>query len=366
MKKRFFTMILGLSLMSGWTIAQTFTINAKIDGVKAGKAELQTVENNKMVTKYSTGIAEDGSFTIKGKLAVPDIYVVKINDLKGRIALFLDNSIVTITGKSENLMASTITGSITHNDYAKFSQLAKSQNELKRPLYASLNEAEKANKTVEVKKIEAQMDDLEASQIKEKIDFIKTLGDSPVAAYIAYNIALGIDDTEKLETLVQDLGPTLADNKYTKMLVEKIGLMKLTTVGKMSMDFTQNDPDGKPVRLSDFKGKYVLVDFWASWCSPCRAENPNVVKVFQKYNNKNFTILGVSLDRDKDKWLEAIQKDNLTWTHVSDLKFWDNEVAVMYGIKSIPANILLDKTGKIIGKNLRGDDLEAALAKALK
>jgi len=366
MKKRFFTMILGLSLISAWTMAQTFTINAKIDGVKAGKAELQTVENNKMVTKYSTGIAEDGSFTIKGKVPFPDIYMVKISDLRGGIALFLDNSTVTITGKSDNLMTSTVTGSVLHDQYSKFGQLAKSQNELMRPLYASYQEAQKDNKTAEVKKIEGQMDDLEAKQIKEKIDFVKTLGDSPVAAYLAYNISSGIQEPEKLEALVQDLGPNLADNKYTKMLVDKIGLMKLTTVGRMSVEFTQNDPEGKPVKLSDFKGKYLLVDFWASWCGPCRQENPNVVKAYEKYKNKNFTILGVSLDRDKDKWLEAIQKDNLTWTHVSDLKYWDNEVAKMYGIRSIPANILLDKTGKIIGKNLRGDDLEAALAKALK
>lgn len=359
-------MILGLSLISCWTMAQTFTINAKIDGVKTGKAELQTVENNKMVTKYSTGIAEDGSFTIKGKVAEPDIYMVKITDLKGGIALFLDNSTLTITGKSDNLMACTVTGSALHDQYAKFGQLAKSQNEVMRPLYVAYNEAKKSEKTAEMKKIEAQMDELDAKQMTEKIDMIKTLGDSPVAAYVANSISSGIQEPEKLEALVQDLGPNLADNKYTKMLVEKIGLMKLTTVGKMSMEFTQNDPDGKPVKLSDFKGKYLLVDFWASWCGPCRAENPNVVKAYQKYKNKNFTILGVSLDRDKDKWLEAIQKDNLTWTHVSDLKYWDNEVAKMYGIRSIPANILLDKTGKIIGRNLRGDDLEAALAKALK
>ncbi len=359
-------MILGLLLLSGLTMAQTFTINAKIDGVKAGKAELQTVENNKMVAKYSTGIAEDGSFTIKGKVPEPDIYVLRIGDLKGRVVLFLDNSTLTITGQSDNLMASTVTGSAVHDQYTRFSQLAKSQNELLRPLYVAYEEAQKENKPAELKKAEAQIDKLDATQTQEKIAFIKTLGESPVAAYLAYNVASGVQEPETLEALVKDLGPNLADNKYTKLLVEKIGLMKITTVGRMSMEFTQNDPDGKPVKLSDFKGKYVLVDFWASWCGPCRAENPNVVKAYEKYKNKNFTILGVSLDRDKDKWIEAIAKDNLTWTHVSDLKYWDNEVAKMYGIRSIPANILLDKTGKIIGKNLRGDDLEAALAKALR
>ena len=142
--------------------------------------------------------------------------------------------------------------------------------------------------------------------------------------------------------------------------------MKLTAVGEIAPDFTQNDPDGKPVKLSDFRGKYVLVDFWASWCGPCRAENPNVVAAFNKYKGKNFTILGVSLDRERDPWLKAITDDKLTWTHVSDIKYWDNEVAKMYGVRSIPANFLLDKTGKIVGRNLRGDALEAALAKLVK
>jgi peroxiredoxin len=131
-------------------------------------------------------------------------------------------------------------------------------------------------------------------------------------------------------------------------------------------DFTQNDQNGKPVRLSSFKGKYVLVDFWASWCGPCRAENPNLVKAYNTFKSKNFTILSVSLDNNKDKWLEAIKKDVLTWTHVSDLKYWQNEVAVQFGIQSIPASFILDPTGKIIGRDLRGADLDTFLSKNLK
>ena len=122
-----------------------------------------------------------------------------------------------------------------------------------------------------------------------------------------------------------------------------------------------------PVALSSFRGKYVLVDFWASWCGPCRQENPNVVETFNKFNTKNFTVLGVSLDRpgQKSKWIDAIHEDKLTWTHVSDLKFWDNEVAKLYKVQSIPQNILLDPDGKIIAKNLRGPALEAKLCEIL-
>ena len=123
---------------------------------------------------------------------------------------------------------------------------------------------------------------------------------------------------------------------------------------------------GKNVSLSSFKGKYVLVDFWASWCRPCRAENPNVVNAYNQYKNKNFTVLGVSLDQAKPNWLQAIQADNLTWTHVSDLQFWNNAVAQLYHIQSIPANMLIDPTGKIIARDLRGEDLNRKLSELLK
>jgi peroxiredoxin len=173
-----------------------------------------------------------------------------------------------------------------------------------------------------------------------------------------------IIESEDLESLYASLPPDYKDTHSGKSITSVIEARKITAIGKTAPDFSQPDTVGNVVKISDFRGKYVLVDFWASWCGPCRAENPNLVKTFNEYKDKGFTVLGISLDQPgkKDAWLAAIHKDGLTWTQVSYLKFWDNEVAILYGIKAIPANLLLDAEGKIIAKDLRGEDLSKKLS----
>src|SRR5882757_7282729 len=167
----------------------------------------------------------------------------------------------------------------------------------------------------------------------------------------------------ELDSLYNTLSPALKGTETAANFQKALEPLKHTAPGTMAPDFTQNDANGVPVKLSSFRGKYVLVDFWASWCGPCREENPNVVRVYNKYKDKNFTILGVSLDKAEGRanWLAAIKSDGLNWTQVSDLKFWSNQVAALYYVSSIPANFLIDPSGKIIAKDLRGDDLDDKL-----
>jgi peroxiredoxin len=175
-------------------------------------------------------------------------------------------------------------------------------------------------------------------------------------------------DPYEIEKIYNTLSPELRATEGGVSFRQVLDIAKTTAIGSIAPDFTQADTTGKPVTLSSLRGKYVLIDFWASWCGPCRQENPNVVKVYNQYKARNFTIIGVSLDREDGKaaWLKAIKDDGLTWTQVSDLKYWANQAGILYKVASIPQNYLLDPTGKIIAKNLRGADLEAKLAEVLK
>ncbi|MBS1591835.1 MAG: AhpC/TSA family protein [Bacteroidetes bacterium] len=261
-----------------------------------------------------------------------------------------------------------VKGSKANDEFVKLTALAKPYNDKMQELSKQYSSLLKEQKKEEAKKIEDQLDELD-TKLNDEVygNYAKNNPQSPIALYALQRYA-GYENPEKAEPIFNTLPTSVQESTAGVALKNKMEVSKKTGIGKFAMNFTQNDTLGNPVSLASFKGKYVLVDFWASWCGPCRRENPNVVKVYNKYKDKGFHILGVSLDQPgaKDKWMKAIHDDNLTWTHVSDLKFWDNEVAKMYGIQAIPANFLLDPDGKIIAKNLRGEDLETKLAAVLK
>lgn len=200
----------------------------------------------------------------------------------------------------------------------------------------------------------------QAKEIKKK--FIQDNPDSYLSLEFVQDLAYSTDYPE-LSALYNGLSPKIKASSPAQKFAETLPKLKTVAIGAKAPEFAQADTAGKMVSLSSFRGKYVLVDFWASWCGPCRAENPNVVNAYNHYKDKKFAIVGVSLDNanGKENWLAAIKKDGLAWTELSDLKYWKNEAAVLYSVRAIPQNYLLDPEGKIIGKNLRGQDLDDKL-----
>ncbi len=318
-------------------------------------------------TITDSAVTTDGKFSFDGKVPEPQIaqLVTAAPGKKEATSLFLGKG-TTKVAITDVFLKGTAEGTKEQDAFNQLNALTKPFSKEMDDLIRDYRKAAEAKDEAAQKKAETRMDEVDASRTAVIRKYLTDNPSTPIGMYLLNQVAGYELNATDIEPIFKSLPKKIRRYPSGKQFAERLEIAKKLTVGNPAIEFSQNDASGKPVSLSSFRGKYVLVDFWASWCGPCRAENPNVVKAYNKYKDKGFTILGVSFDEKKEKWEQAIQQDGLAWTHVSDLKGWSNEVGKLYGIRAIPQNVLLDPQGKIVAKNLRAEALDAKLAELLK
>lgn len=344
-----------------------------IEGVIAGAAGKKIYLTDKAFyneehLKDSVVADSSGHFLFKGGLKEPTFYMVTVEDVNGQVDFILENSAIKLSGSTDSLWTGTVKGSKEndiHEEFIPFTGFYANQ-EAFNAIETAYDSAHKAGDTSAFARMERQKADLSRHFRSNVLRFIDKYPTSVTAVNNTYYFIQ--DDLEQADSVLQNFEKSdIRSHQQVAYFRKIIDLKKSLLPEKILPDFSQADTSGKTISLSSFKNNYVLVDFWASWCGPCRQESPNLVKVYKRYKNKGFTILSVSLDEKKENWLKAIQKDRLqNWTHVSDLKGWNNEVALQFGISSVPASFLLDPSGKIISKDLRGEHLEKTISGLMK
>jgi peroxiredoxin len=356
MKKIIHLLVIAFLIVS-CTSEPHYVVKGKIEGSDSIKFYLQKREAGKTVN-IDSAVSKKGSFTLKsGKVEYPQLIQLVAGNTRKRTSFYLENSEITVTGTIDSLFKATITGSKTQDEYQSFVDSNKPLSDKYSKIVIKYQAASQAGDTANTKLLEMEADSVQTEMTNNQKSFVKNNPRSYVSPSILANLSYEMEAPE-LETMINGLDTAIAALPQMVALKERVAVMKAVAVGQKAPDFTMSDVNGNPLALSSKIGsKLLLIDFWAAWCGPCRRENPNVVKVYNEFKKKGFDVFGVSLDQKKEDWIKAIADDKLTWTQVSDLQYWSSAAAKLYAVNSIPANFLLDETGTIIARNLRGEEL---------
>ncbi|MDC7995376.1 TlpA disulfide reductase family protein [Altibacter sp. HG106] len=367
--RRFNALFITISLLlfSCDTQSDQFTISGQAEGYDDGTAIYVYevgADNRPAVIDTLTinGGRFEGTYPKTEKLSVN---YLNVDGAQANVVYFPENENLKMTLFKDSLAASTVSGGKLNNAYADFTKRIRGYNAQKQAHLERYQQARAEQDNVLVAQIQQANIDLVAEENAYKKQFITENGNSLYAAMLLTEMVSRKEATpEEAKAMIAEFSPKVAGSAVTKNLERSLTQMKKVDIGGEAPNFSAPTPEGEMLALNDVLGTYTIIDFWASWCKPCRRENPNVVRVYEKYHDKGLNIISVSLDRQgqKDRWLQAIEDDNMDWYHVSNLQFWQDPIAQTYNVRAIPATFLLDENGKIIDKNLRGAALEDRIA----
>lgn len=365
MKKIFYWLFAALIGIVACTSKPSFEVNFKLTGA-IGKAYLSQRQNGKWIKLDSVDLV-NGEGSLKGSVLTPEVYYLEVGKKGNVLPVFIENSVIHIEGLADSLWKAKVSGSIIQDEYETLKNKLETIEKEGSKYYKQAKEAKDAGNKAKADSLMgiAEKSFMEVEKVQK--NYIKTNPSSYISPFLLSQVYYEMD-ADTLESYLKSFDKKLEQVQIIKTLSERLGKLRKVAIGQITPDFTMAAIDGSPIKLSDIysKNKYTLIDFWASWCGPCRGENPNVVAVYSEYKSKGFGIIGVSLDKEKAKWEKAIADDKLDWIQVSDLKGWQNEAAGLYAVNSIPSNLLVDNTGKIIARNLREEKLKETISGLLK
>lgn len=369
----YWSIVLGISLLSACSQGQSSEQSpAKNNGYvqiegsihhpsDEGYVVLEQIGEDNINVVDTLMVSSDSTFRYSLDNDKPGFYRLNLYD-KQYVNLILDQEDVNIVADGNRPDGFVeVTGSTDTDYFYAVNNIMRDFQQKVNELNADFMKARADEDEEDMKLVEANYKKLETENTAKIKAEIEGMGNS-IAVFYAVNFLDAEKEFVYLSELAEKFKKNLPDSRYTEQFVVQVEDLRKLAIGMPAPDIALPNPQGDTIKLSSLQGKYVMIDFWAAWCKPCRMENPNVVRLYNKYKNQGFEIYGVSLDRTKEAWLEAIQQDQLGWTHVSDLQYFDSEAAALYNINAIPATILLDREGNIIAKNLRGQELEAKLA----
>ena len=370
MKHIFILSIILLTLISCNSNSDTYTLEGNAVGFEDGtKVFVNIITNNNQPKVIDTLIVNSGTFKgLYPKSELLSINLLQVENTKATVLYFPENSNLKATLYKDSIQSSFIVGSQQNDSYKEFMDQLRKFNKIKSEKSELFKQARREQDGIAAKDLQSEIQDISVAENDYKIQFVS---DNPNSLFSVLLLTELVNKKEissaDASTIINKYSPKIAATPSSKSLKINIQSMKKADIGGVAPNFSAPSPDGNQLALNDVLGKYTIIDFWASWCKPCRRENPNVVKVYEEYHDKGLNIISVSLDKagQKERWTKAIEADKMNWEHVSNLKGWNEPIAKMYNVRSIPATFLLDENGTIIAKNLRGAALGAKIAALL-
>ncbi len=344
-----------------------FTLNGTIVPTKDGSVLLYGFEEGQ-ATPIDTAEITNGKFTFTGEIDLADLYLIGFEGERQFIAqLFLEPSNISVSIYPDSVQSNTVEGSESQALFETFMKETLDFSKKEKELSAKYNQARGAGNQEELDAILFEYETIQSNLELYARNFVSEYNDSPVGAYVYLMNFYQTDDIATMDSMLNVFDPSIAESQFIEVLKKKVENERSTAIGSTAPDFTIKTIEGENFTLSSLQGKYVLIDFWASWCQPCMQEMPNVIEQYKKYSDKGFEIVGISLDRQESPWKKAIEANEMNWIHAWDLAAESKqaEVANTYKVQSIPSTFLLDKEGKIVAKNLRGEALAAKLSELL-